>query len=94
MARKKKVKRSLPKVNPELEGFDIKIDSFGEIKSTFGIERINDFLNKQVDDKKLRDRDDLDFIREKKEAEANEEDIVDDFDGELLDPDDDPSFQS
>lgn len=47
-----------PKVNAELEGFDITIDSFGEIKSSFDIDKINAFLNKHVDDKKLRDRDD------------------------------------
>ena len=66
--RKKKQKKEKPKVNPELDGFDIKIDSFGEIKSSFNIDRINEFLNKSVDDKKLRDRDDLDFIKEKKES--------------------------
>lgn len=48
-----------PKVNKELEGFDIKIDSFGEIQSSLPIDKINEFLNKNVDDKKLRDRDDL-----------------------------------
>lgn len=66
--RKKRQKKEKPSVNPELDGFDIKIDSFGEIKSSFNIDRINEFLNKSVDDKKLRDRDDLDFIKEKKES--------------------------
>ena len=47
------------KVNPELEGFDIKVDSFGELKTTYDIDSINKFLNKNVDDKKLRDRDDI-----------------------------------
>ncbi len=64
--KKKKTTKKLPKVNPALEGFDIKVDSFGEIKSSFNIDKINDFLNKEVDDKKLRDREDLDFIKEKK----------------------------
>ncbi len=58
-----KKKKAKPKVDPELEGFDIKIDSFGEIKSTYDIDKINAFLNKKVDDKKLRDRDDLDDIQ-------------------------------
>ncbi|HAA14477.1 MAG TPA: hypothetical protein DCE41_23455 [Cytophagales bacterium] len=49
-----------PKVNPELDGFDIEIDSFGEIKTNFDIDKINAFLNRNVDDKKLRDRDDID----------------------------------
>lgn len=45
-----------PKVHPELEGFDVKINSFGEIISTYDIEKINEFLNKNVVDKKLKDR--------------------------------------
>lgn len=48
-----------PRVNPELDGFDIEIDSFGEIKTNFDIDKINQFLNRNVDDKKLRDRDDI-----------------------------------
>ena len=61
--KKKKERRESPTVNPELEGFDIKIDPFGEIKSTFNIDKINDFLNRSVDDKKLRDREDLDMVK-------------------------------
>jgi len=58
MPRKKKNTENehnkLPKVHKDLEGFDIQINSFGEIISTIDIEKINDFLNKNVDDKKLR----------------------------------------
>lgn len=73
-------KKAKPKVNPDLEGFDIKIDSFGEISSTYDIDKINEFLNRQVDDKKLRDRDDLDSLkgREKKTKESKEEEDDDD----------------
>ena len=53
MAKKKKTK---PKVNPKLEGFEIKIDSLGEIKSSFDIDKINKFLDDEVEDKKLKDR--------------------------------------
>ncbi len=60
MGRKRLSKREKPKVNPELNGFDIKIDTFGEIKSNYDIDKINKFLNRHVDDKKLRDRDDID----------------------------------
>lgn len=60
MSRKRLSKREKPKVNNELDGFDIKIDSFGEIRSTLEIDKINKFLNRHVDDKKLRDRDDID----------------------------------
>ncbi len=59
MAKKKTSKSEKPKVNPELEGFEIKVNTFGEIISNYDINKINEFLNKNVDDKKLRDRDDL-----------------------------------
>lgn len=52
------------KVNKDLEGFDIRIDSFGEIQSSLPIDKINEFLNKNVDDKKLRDRDDIGDLKE------------------------------
>lgn len=58
-----------PKVNKDLEGFDIKIDSFGEIQSSLPIDEINKFLNKNVDDKKLRDREDIDEWMEGKNEE-------------------------
>ncbi|MCU0448481.1 MAG: hypothetical protein MUC97_01385 [Bernardetiaceae bacterium] len=48
-----------PKVHPDLEGFEMSINSFGEIVSTHSIDKLNEFLNRKVDDKKLRDRDDL-----------------------------------
>lgn len=48
-----------PRVHKDLDGFDIRINSFGEITSTIDIDKINQFLNKHVDDKKLRTRDDI-----------------------------------
>ena len=59
MGRKRLSKREKPKVNPELDGFDIKIDTFGEIQTNYDVDKINKFLNRHVDDKKLRDRDDI-----------------------------------
>ncbi|MDO1445918.1 hypothetical protein Q0590_06625 [Rhodocytophaga aerolata] len=59
MAKKKISKNEKPRVNPELEGFEIKVNTFGEIITNYDINKINEFLNKNVDDKKLRDRDDL-----------------------------------
>jgi hypothetical protein len=37
----------------ELEGFDIKIDPFGQMESSYSIEKLNDFLDKKVKDRKL-----------------------------------------
>ena len=53
------LKEQQPKVHERLSGFDIKINSFGEISSTMNIDSLNDFLNGHVVDKKLKAREDL-----------------------------------
>lgn len=53
---KKKPKKGKPEVHEELEGFEIKINEFGEIVSNLDVEKLNQFLNQNVDDKKLRNR--------------------------------------
>ncbi len=63
-----------PRVHKELEGFDIQINSFGEITTSFDIDRINQFLNKTVDDKKLRHRTDLNLKGESDAAEPTDTD--------------------
>jgi hypothetical protein len=62
----KKANKPKPKVHKELQGFDVSIDSFGEIKSNMNIEKINEFLNKNVDDKKLAEREDYDDMKKGK----------------------------
>lgn len=57
-------KKDKAKVHEDLDGFELKVDSFGEIKSNLPIEKLNEFLNKNVEDKKLKDRDDLDVKRD------------------------------
>lgn len=59
----KKKTQDKPKVAKELDGLELNIDSFGEIHKTLPIDKINEFLNKKVDDKKLRDRDDLEDLK-------------------------------
>jgi hypothetical protein len=56
-----------PKVHPDLDGFDIRINASGEIESNRSIEELNLFLNKNLVDKKLKDRDDLDVKRDEEE---------------------------
>ena len=78
-----------PRVHKELEGFDIQINSFGEITTSFDIDKINQFLNKTVDDKKLRHRTDLNL---KGESTAlvplpDDTDAKADGEDELLDDD-------
>lgn len=60
MAKKKEIKEALPKVHKDLAGYNININSFGEISTTIDIDKINQFLNTKVDDKKLRNRDESD----------------------------------
>ncbi|MFN4086570.1 MAG: hypothetical protein ACK4LB_11560 [Spirosomataceae bacterium] len=43
-----------PRVHKDLDGFDIEINSFGEIQMSYDIDKLNSFLNEKVDDKKLR----------------------------------------
>ena len=72
-----------PRVHKELEGFDIQINSFGEITTSFDIDKINQFLNRTVDDKKLRHRTDLNLKGDPEPDELDEE--VPDDDDELPD---------
>jgi len=57
MTKEKKPTKLKPRVHSELSGFEISIDSFGELKSNMAIEKLNEFLNNNVEDKKLIARD-------------------------------------
>lgn len=86
MAKKKETKGNAkpekPRVNKELDGFDIQVNSFGEIITNYDLDKINEFLNRNVDDKKLRDREDLETLKkggmkdQEPQAEDQEEDIL------------------
>jgi hypothetical protein len=54
-----------PRVHRDLDGLEVQIDTFGEIHSNMNIEKINEFLNKNVDDKKLEEREDYQEIKTK-----------------------------
>lgn len=66
---KKKPQEGKPQVHKDLKGFEVIVNEFGEILSNRSHSELNDFLNENVDDKKLVDRDDLDFIAAKKNAQ-------------------------
>ena len=51
------------RVHKDLDGLEVSIDTFGEIRSNMHIEKINEFLNKNVDDKKLAEREDYDDMK-------------------------------
>ena len=65
---KKKPIKGKPEVNEALKGFDIRINEFGEIVSDLEIERLNEFLNENVEDKKLQEK------QQKEEAEEPQAD--------------------
>lgn len=66
-----KKKNEMPRVHPELEGFNIEINSFGEVKTNYDLDKLNLFLNQNVKDKKFRGRDDIEGVPEAfKEAAA------------------------
>ncbi len=69
---KKKPKKGKPEVHKDLKGFEIKINEFGEIITTLEVDKLNVFLNENVDDKKLRERE-ADEEPEEKEQKNDEE---------------------
>lgn len=54
---KKKPIKGKPEVHKDLEGLDFKINTFGEIQSTMDLDKLNKFLDENVDDKKLQSKD-------------------------------------
>lgn len=64
---KKNTNKENPDVNEELKGFNIKINEFGEITTNLEIDKLNEFLNENVEDKKLKES----------ETEEKEEEIED-----------------
>ena len=88
MARNKKPDKSKKKskVHKDLEGFEIKVNEHGEIISNYSIDKINEFLNSNVEDKKLvkrdaaekakREEEEAYHIEEGEETEETDEDFV------------------
>ncbi len=59
-------KQNKARVHKELDGFEVSIDQFGELRSNMKIEKLNEFLDKNVDDKKLAEREDYDDLKKGK----------------------------
>lgn len=80
MAKKKKTTEKKARVHEELQGFEIKINPLGEITSNYDIDQINKFLDKNVYDKKLVNKDsdeDEDFpVQESEESEDLDPDFL------------------
>jgi hypothetical protein len=63
---KQPAKKKKPRVHKDLQGFEVSVNQFGELNSSMSIDKINEFLNKNVEDKKLTDRDESDEPKTKK----------------------------
>ncbi len=48
-----KIDSDKPKVHDELKGFNININKFGELESSIQVDKLNEFLNENVEDKRL-----------------------------------------
>lgn len=66
MAKSEGGKKKKPRVHKDLLGFEVSINQFGELNSNMDIEKINEFLDKNVDDKKLAERDDYEEVKKGK----------------------------
>lgn len=53
---KKIPRKGNPEVHQDLSGFDIRVNEFGALESTIQIDKLNEFLNDKVVDKKLNKR--------------------------------------
>ena len=53
-----------------LKDFNITINEFGEVVSNMNVEELNDYLNNNVEDKKLKDRTDLNLNTAEDESES------------------------
>lgn len=62
-----------PRVNKELEGFNVGINQFGEITTSYDIDKLNVFLDKNVDDKKFREVEDFHRIVKPTDNQSEEE---------------------
>ena len=76
MAKKKESKpikiKPKARVHKELDGMEVSINTFGEIRSNMNIEKINEFLNKNVDDKKLLEREEKEELKKKAKAKKKD----------------------
>lgn len=62
-----------PKVNPELAGFNVGINQFGEITTSYDIDKLNLFLDRNVEDKKFKEVDDFQRNVENTDNQEEEE---------------------
>ena len=53
---KKKTDKQQPDLHEDLKDFEIKINEFGEITTNMDVSKLNEFLDENVADKKLKEQ--------------------------------------
>lgn len=70
---KKKPLEGKPEVHKDLDGFEMNINEFGEITTNTDIDKLNKFLNKNVDDKKFKGLDELPYAKLGDDEDADDD---------------------
>lgn len=65
-------KKRKPRVHSKLDGFEVSVNQFGELQSNMSIEKLNAFLNENVEDRKLTDRADYDDLKKDKQKKKKD----------------------
>lgn len=73
MAKKKaKKNQTSPKVHKDLEGMNISINALGEIEANYDVAKLNEFLNRKTEDRKLQSHPEWSDENSEKEEEDEE----------------------
>ena len=67
----------MPRVHPELEGFNVEVNALGEVRTVYDLDKLNQFLNRTVRDKKFKGRTDIDGVPPELTATAPGEEEAD-----------------
>ena len=70
MSEEKKPKKSAKK-KTQIDKFDMGINEFGELTTTINLDKINDFLNENVADKKLTEKEEKEKAEKAENAKKN-----------------------
>lgn len=71
---KKKPLEGKPEVHKDLEGFEMNINEFGEITTNTDIDKLNKFLNKNVEDKKFKGLEEIPYAKPETSADDDDDD--------------------
>ncbi|MFI5171001.1 MAG: hypothetical protein ACHQFW_01345 [Chitinophagales bacterium] len=74
---KKKPLEGKPEVHKDLDGFEMNINEFGEITTNTDIDKLNKFLNKNVEDKKFKGLEEIPYAKPGSDTDDDDDDAED-----------------